>query len=241
MPFFVDHVAPCVGYRIEQGGSTMVFAADSRPCQGVVEHAKGADLLIHEAYGTSGEAEAAHFGATPRRPTPVRSPARPGGPSRPLTHIRANRFADPGELVAEAGEVFGGTVEAARDLDAFAFWSIPVPLGQGRARMTDLLWHRHIPLHRHRRFDQAVGARCGGDASSPRPPRLILRKTIEGHGGHVFKTVGDVSARSSSRPQTRWRRHWRSNGSSLPKGGTGTSTLAGEDGPARRRRNRARR
>ena len=51
-----------LGYRIEQGGSTMVFAADSRPCQGVVEHAKGADLLIHEAYGTSGEAEAAHSG-----------------------------------------------------------------------------------------------------------------------------------------------------------------------------------
>ena len=38
-----------------------------------------------------------------------------------LTHFRASRFADPEELVAEARAVFGGPVEAARDLDAFDF------------------------------------------------------------------------------------------------------------------------
>jgi ribonuclease Z len=121
VPFSVDHSVECVGYRIEQGGSTMVFAADTRPCQGVVEHAKGADLLIHEAYGTGGEAEAAHFRGHSTA-ADAGAVAREAGVSRlVLTHIRANRFADPGELVAEAGEVFGGPVEAARDLDAFEF------------------------------------------------------------------------------------------------------------------------
>lgn len=38
-----------------------------------------------------------------------------------LTHFRASRFADPNELAAEAALAFGGQVEAARDLDAFAF------------------------------------------------------------------------------------------------------------------------
>ena len=121
VPFLVDHSVECVGYRIEQGGSTMVFAADTRPCQGVVEHAKGADLLIHEAYGTSGEAEAAHFRGHSTA-ADAGAVAREAGAGRlVLTHIRANRFADPGELVAEAGEVFGGPVEAASDLDAFEF------------------------------------------------------------------------------------------------------------------------
>ena len=38
-----------------------------------------------------------------------------------LTHLRENRFADPGELTAEAGVVFGGPVRAASDLDYFEF------------------------------------------------------------------------------------------------------------------------
>jgi len=38
-----------------------------------------------------------------------------------LTHLRAGRHADPGELAAEAADAFGGPVTAARDLDAFDF------------------------------------------------------------------------------------------------------------------------
>ena len=69
----------------------------------------------------------------------------------------------------------------------------------------------------------------------------ILRKTIEGHGGHVFKTVGDAFCAVFVTASDALEAALEANGSSLPKGGTGTSTLAGEDGPARRRRNRARR
>ncbi len=60
-PFLVDHGLECVGFRLKQGGSTMVHAADTRPCPNVVEYARGADLLIHEAYGPDDGAEQAHF------------------------------------------------------------------------------------------------------------------------------------------------------------------------------------
>jgi ribonuclease BN (tRNA processing enzyme) len=58
-PFLVDHTVECAGFRIAQGGTTLVFAADTRPCPEVVESAHRADLLIHEAHGSLAEAEAA--------------------------------------------------------------------------------------------------------------------------------------------------------------------------------------
>ena len=99
----------------------MVYAADTRPSTSVVGHAKGTDLLVHEAYGTDGDAEQAHlFGhSTAAEAGKV---AREAGARRLLlTHLRAEAFVGPRELVAEAATVFGGTVEVARDLDAFDF------------------------------------------------------------------------------------------------------------------------
>jgi ribonuclease Z len=121
-PFEVDHGLGCVGFRVQQGGSAMVYAADTRPCANVVEHAKGADLLVHGAYGSDEVAakEAHAFGhSTAAEAGRV---ARDSGARRlVLTHFRASRFVDPAELAAEAASGFGGTVEAARDLDAFDF------------------------------------------------------------------------------------------------------------------------
>ena len=120
-PFLVDHSVECVGYRVAQGDSVLVFSADTRPCKAVVEHSRGADLLIHEAYGTRGESERAHtIGHSSA--VDAGEVARAAGASRlVLTHLREGRFADPVELVAEAGAAFGGPVEAASDLDAFEF------------------------------------------------------------------------------------------------------------------------
>ncbi len=59
-PFLVDHSVECVGFRLKQGGSTMVHAADTRPCPNVVEYARDADLLLHEAYGLEDVAKQAH-------------------------------------------------------------------------------------------------------------------------------------------------------------------------------------
>ena len=49
--FQVDHgdaIKPAFGYRIEYAGRRVVISGDTRPNANVVEHASGADLLIHE-------------------------------------------------------------------------------------------------------------------------------------------------------------------------------------------------
>jgi len=49
--FAVDHrpVEPAVGYRVEFGGRSVVVSGDTAPSPNLVEHARGADLLVHEA------------------------------------------------------------------------------------------------------------------------------------------------------------------------------------------------
>ena len=121
VPFPVDHSVECVGYRIAQNGSVLAFSADTRPCRTVVEHSRGADLLIHEAYGTKDESEWAHT-VGHSSATDAGEAARAAGVDRlVLTHLRESRSADPGELTAEAGTAFGGPVRAAGDLDTFEF------------------------------------------------------------------------------------------------------------------------
>jgi ribonuclease Z len=49
--FHVDHrpVVPAVGYRFDFAGRSVVVSGDARRSPSVVRHARGADLLIHEA------------------------------------------------------------------------------------------------------------------------------------------------------------------------------------------------
>jgi ribonuclease Z len=120
-PFEVDHGIECVGFRVEQGDSAMSYTADTRPCPNVVECARGADLLVHEAYGLEDDAERAHdLGHSTA--SEAGEAARAAGVRRlVLTHLCSGHFADPEKLEAEAASAFGGPVEAARDLDAFDF------------------------------------------------------------------------------------------------------------------------
>lgn len=50
--FAVDHrpVEPAFGYRFDSGGKSIVVSGDTRPSDNLVKFAKGADVLIHEAY-----------------------------------------------------------------------------------------------------------------------------------------------------------------------------------------------
>ena len=120
-PFEMDHGIECVGLRVDQNGSTATFAVDTRPCANVVRYAKGADLLVHEAYGPESGAEQAHaFGhSTAAEAGRAAGEAEVG--RLVLTHLRANRHTVPEELTTEAASAFGGPVAAARDLDAFDF------------------------------------------------------------------------------------------------------------------------
>lgn len=46
-----EHARPCVALRFEdeQSGRTLVYSADTQPCEAVANLAQGADVLIHEA------------------------------------------------------------------------------------------------------------------------------------------------------------------------------------------------
>jgi ribonuclease Z len=49
--FLVDHgrnVGPAYGYKVEYVGHSVVISGDTRYCPNLVEHARGADLLLHE-------------------------------------------------------------------------------------------------------------------------------------------------------------------------------------------------
>ena len=120
-PFSVDHGLGCVGFRVEQGGSAMVYAADTRLCPEVVENAKGVELLVHEAYGLEDDAKQAHaFGHCTAAEAGMI--ARESGVERlVLTHLRTRQFVDLEQLATEAKAAFGGPVELARDLNSFDF------------------------------------------------------------------------------------------------------------------------
>ncbi|KIL40420.1 ribonuclease Z [Gordoniibacillus kamchatkensis] len=50
--FEVDHrpVYPAIAYKFEYNGKTVVISGDTVPVPNMVEHSRGADLLVHEAY-----------------------------------------------------------------------------------------------------------------------------------------------------------------------------------------------
>ena len=52
--FLVDHapVKPAFGYRVDYQGHAVVFSGDTRPSDNLVQHAKGADVLVHEVIVT---------------------------------------------------------------------------------------------------------------------------------------------------------------------------------------------
>jgi len=56
--FAVDHGSrPAFGYRFTAGDRTVVISGDTAPCPGLVEQARGCDLLLHEVYSEKGLAK----------------------------------------------------------------------------------------------------------------------------------------------------------------------------------------
>lgn len=108
----VRHLIPTIGLRFEgkASGKVIAYSCDTEPCAAVVELARGADLLIHEASGPSpGHSTAALAGAIAQEA---------GARSLLLIHF------PPGEgagvaLPAEARTEFTGEVAVAQDLASF--------------------------------------------------------------------------------------------------------------------------
>jgi ribonuclease BN (tRNA processing enzyme) len=107
----VDH--PCEAYavRLEHGGRSLAYSGDTGPCAGLVEAARGADVLLCEAtwpqVGPHGEAQPEGVHLSGRE---AGEHAAAAGVGRLLlTHIPV--WYDAGILLAEAKSAYDGPVE----------------------------------------------------------------------------------------------------------------------------------
>lgn len=98
-------------------GRRIAIITDTRPCDRVIDFAKGADLLIHEATYGDDEAQQAHdrFHSTASQAATIAKKA--GVKQLILTHF-SSKYARVHPLVAQAREIFPA-VRAAKDLDEF--------------------------------------------------------------------------------------------------------------------------
>jgi ribonuclease Z len=105
----------------DRDGRRIVFSGDTRPCQEVVEHARHADLLVHEATFTDSELERARETghSTARQAAEVAREAEVK--LLALTHLSTRYF--PREIRDEARATFPNTV-VPRDFDVI---EVPFP------------------------------------------------------------------------------------------------------------------
>jgi len=114
--FPVDHIEKAMGWRVDCGGVSIVFSGDTKFSPSLVEAAKGARLLIHEAYGTETSRERAdQVGHSPACDA-GRAATLAGVEELILTHIANPFHFDPQPLVDEARQYFNGPVSVAHDL-----------------------------------------------------------------------------------------------------------------------------
>lgn len=96
----------------KRSGRLVVITGDTRPCAAVVDAARGADLLIHEAtFGEEEKARAKETGhSTAKEAAQVAAAA--GAKRLVINHVSARYSMNAEELVKEAREVFKETVVA---------------------------------------------------------------------------------------------------------------------------------
>jgi len=114
--FPVDHIGGAVCWRIESDGVAVVFSGDTRFSPNLVEAAKGARLLIHEALTTESDRELTHEVGHSTAADAARTAALAGVQELIITHISTLHHFDPQPLLDEAREHFQGPITVASDL-----------------------------------------------------------------------------------------------------------------------------
>jgi ribonuclease Z len=101
----VDHLpvaGEAAGCLVSAGGARVVYSGDTRPCDALVEAARGADLLIHEVGGLDVRADLLHAVGHSSAAEAGRAAARAGVCALALFHLPGTDWVSPDELVAEA-------------------------------------------------------------------------------------------------------------------------------------------
>ena len=106
----VAHPVEAFAFRVEHGGSSLVYSGDTGPCAQLVDLAGGADLLLSEAAFTHGKEEIPDLHLNGRQAG--EHAARAGVGRLVLTHIPP--WTDPERNRADAVAAYGGPVELAR-------------------------------------------------------------------------------------------------------------------------------
>jgi ribonuclease Z len=96
----------------QRDGRTLIYTGDTRPHLPVIEAAKGADLLVHEATFASDEMERARETGHSTAAEAARVALEAGARRLVLTHISSRYNRDASELLAEARAVFPETTIA---------------------------------------------------------------------------------------------------------------------------------
>ena len=105
-------IAPSDLVGAPRRGRSLVYTGDTRPHLAVVEAARGADLLVHEATFGGDEQERAKETGHSTAAEAARVAAEAGARRLVLTHISSRYNRDTAELLAEAKAVFPETIIA---------------------------------------------------------------------------------------------------------------------------------
>jgi ribonuclease BN (tRNA processing enzyme) len=110
------HSVPTIGFRLSAGSKTIAYCPDTGYCEGAVELARGADLLIAECAFRSGEESERWPHLNPESAATLARQA--GVDSLALIHFDALRYPDPQsrrEAAQKARAIFPGTVAVTDD------------------------------------------------------------------------------------------------------------------------------
>lgn len=105
----VAHPVPAYALRVTSGGKVLAYSGDCGPCEGVVEAARGADLLLAEASFEEGKDNPPDLHMTGREAGELAVES--GAARLVLTHVPP--WHDPAVVFAEAEQVYTGPLDLA--------------------------------------------------------------------------------------------------------------------------------